>query len=179
MTTSTGSSLSKRRPEKESRPVTALDSLQVGVLRSRAEIEPEGASRMPSDKVTLGSDSEGSCQGAPRGKRLCSRKVFCPRPVWQHRKRRSAQDDPFQSSKRAYEDVGSRISAAFLFANIVQPTVIELPGNFVQPTVIELPGNFSLESGESAYLVLHKALHGLRSASELAEQGLDVHHRPC
>ena len=32
------------------------------------------------------------------------------------------------------------ISTAFLFANIVQPTVIELPGNF------------SLETGEPAYL---------------------------
>ena len=51
---------------------------------------------------------------------------------------------------RAY---GLDISTAFLFAQVVEPTIIELPSTF------------ALESGETAYLILEKALYGLRSAS--------------
>ena len=48
---------------------------------------------------------------------------------------------------------GLDISTAFLFASVVQPTVVELPNTF------------TTESGETAYLILEKALYGLRSAS--------------
>ena len=48
---------------------------------------------------------------------------------------------------------GLDISTAFLFANVVQPTVVELPSTF------------SLENHEPTFLILEKALYGLRSAS--------------
>ena len=48
---------------------------------------------------------------------------------------------------------GLDISTAFLFANVVQPTVVELASSFC------------LEGGGTAYMILEKALYGLRSAS--------------
>ena len=61
--------------------VTALDSLQVGVLRSRAEIDQYQKEHSGCRVIkSLGFNSEGawSSQDAPCGKELCSRKAFCP-----------------------------------------------------------------------------------------------------
>ena len=151
---------------------------------------------MPSDKITLGPNSEGPwpCQGTPRGERLRSRKAVGRRPYLGLSSNTASVEALKMILSRAAKGRmkmwGLDISTAFLFANIVQPTVIELPSNFC------------LESGEPAYLVLQKALYGLRSASlswqrhlsrimvDLGQalspqrlgpawQNLGVHHRPC
>ena len=139
--------------------VTALDSLQVGVLRSRAEIDQyqkeHPGCRVIKSRWVLTQKAPGLVRA-----RLVAKDFAHGRP--------SALDLGLSSNTASVEALkmilsraakgrmkmwGLDISTAFLFANIVQPTVIELPGNF------------SLETGEPAYLVLHKALYGLRSAS--------------
>ena len=139
--------------------VTALDSLQVGVLRSRAEVDhyqkEHPGCRVIKSRWVLTQKAPGLVRA-----RLVAKDFAHGRP--------SALDLGLSSNTASVEALkmilsraakgrmkmwGLDISAAFLFANIVQPTVIELPGNF------------SLETGEPAYLVLHKALYGLRSAS--------------
>ena len=125
---------------------------------------------MPRDKVTLGADSESprAGQSTPRGERLCARQP-------------SALDLGLSSNTASVEALklilsraakgrmriwGLDISTAFLFANVVQPTVVELPSSFC------------LEGGGTAYLILEKALYGLRSASLFAGTEVDVYHRP-
>ena len=139
--------------------VTPLDSLQVGVLRSRAEIDQyqkeHPGCRVIKSRWVLTQKAPGLVRA-----RLVAKDFAHGRP--------SALDLGLSSNTASVEALkmilsravkgrmkmwGLDISTAFLFANIVQPTVIELPGNF------------SLETGEPAYLVLHKALYGLRSAS--------------
>ena len=139
--------------------VKAVDSLQVGLLRSRSEVDHYQAEnpgcRVIKSRWVLTQKAPGLVRA-----RLVAKDFAHGRP--------SALDLGLSSNTASVEALklilsraakgrmriwGLDISTAFLFANVVQPTVVELPSSFC------------LEGGGTAYLILEKALYGLRSAS--------------
>ena len=139
--------------------VKAVDSLQVGLLRSRSEVdryqEENPGCRVIKSRWVLTQKAPGLVRA-----RLVAKDFAHGRP--------SALDLGLSSNTASVEALklilsraakgrmrvwGLDISTAFLFANVVQPTVVELPNSFC------------LEGGSTAYLILEKALYGLRSAS--------------
>ena len=139
--------------------VAALDSLRVGLVRSRAEVDQyqreHPGCRVIKSRWVLTQKAPGLVRA-----RLVAKDFAHGRP--------SALDLGLSSNTASVEALktilsraakgrmkvwGLDISAAFLFASVVQPTVVELPNTF------------TTESGETAYLILEKALYGLRSAS--------------
>ena len=139
--------------------VAALDSLKVGLVRSRAEVDQyqkeHPGCRVIKSRWVLTQKAPGLVRA-----RLVAKDFAHGRP--------SALDLGLSSNTASVEALktilsraakgrmkvwGLDISTAFLFASVVQPTVIELPNTF------------ATESGETAYLILEKALYGLRSAS--------------
>ena len=159
-TTSMGSQLdSKESWEGMKTEVKAVDSLQVGLLRSRSEVdryqEENPGCRVIKSRWVLTQKAPGLVRA-----RLVAKDFAHGRP--------SALDLGLSSNTASVEALklilsraakgrmrvwGLDISTAFLFANVVQPTVVELPNSFC------------LEGGSTAYLILEKALYGLRSAS--------------
>ena len=139
--------------------VAALDSLRVGLVRSRAEVDQyqreHPGCRVIKSRWVLTQKAPGLVRA-----RLVAKDFAHGRP--------SALDLGLSSNTASVEALktilsraakgrmkvwGLDISTAFLFASVVQPTVVELPNTF------------TTESGETAYLILEKALYGLRSAS--------------
>ena len=139
--------------------VKAVDSLQIGLLRSRSEVDHYQAEnpgcRVIKSRWVLTQKAPGLVRA-----RLVAKDFAHGRP--------SAWDLGLSSNTASVEALklilsraakgrmriwGLDISTAFLFANVVQPTVVELPSSFC------------LEGGGTAYLILEKALYGLRSAS--------------
>ena len=139
--------------------VAALDSLKVGLVRSRAEVDQyqreHPGCRVIKSRWVLTQKAPGLVRA-----RLVAKDFAHGRP--------SALDLGLSSNTASVEALktilsraakgrmkvwGLDISTAFLFASVVQPTVVELPNTF------------TTESGETAYLILEKALYGLRSAS--------------
>ena len=139
--------------------VKAVDSLQVGLLRSRSEVDHYQAEnpgcRVIKSRWVLTQKAPGLVRA-----RLVAKDFAHGKP--------SALDLGLSSNTASVEALklilsraakgrmriwGLDISTAFLFANVVQPTVVELPSSFC------------LEGGGTAYLILEKALYGLRSAS--------------
>ena len=139
--------------------VKAVDSLQVGFLRSRSEVDKYQSEnpgcRVIKSRWVLTQKAPGLVRA-----RLVAKDFAHGRP--------SALDLGLSSNTASVEALkmilsraakgrmkvwGLDISTAFLFANVVQPTVVELPSTF------------SLENHEPTFLILEKALYGLRSAS--------------
>ena len=139
--------------------VKAVDSLQVGLLRSRSEVDHYQAEnpgcRVIKSRWVLTQKAPGLVRA-----RLVAKDFAHGRP--------SALDLGLSANTASVEALklilsraakcrmriwGLDISTAFLFANVVQPTVVELPSSVC------------LEGGGTAYLILEKALYGLRSAS--------------